>query len=666
MSTPIAVSRRLSSGYNQPKYLPDSSLDPLPRFAINRKTVALHAGVIGGFLVFAVIMWWRVWVTGHPSSTITCQCGDVSEALGFLAWTPWAVVHGHNPLLSNAIYAGQGGANMLVNASWIAFSFLFAPITWLFGPIATFNVVVTLAPVVSGWCFFLAVRKFTSFVPGQIIAAALYGFSPLIVASDPYGHFFQIWLIYPPLAFLCLYDLFVTQRHRPVLLGLGFGLLTVVEFFTSTEVLAISAVMSVIGVVVVAALAPRAAWARRRHILLGLSVAGGIAAIFLAYPAWFATAGPRHIVGYAWPGTPQGGIHAGDVVSAGLNIHHPSAATELGGYFGNIGPNVSYLGLPLLVFLIVSAIVWWKNRVAWVVLAVGLAAYALSLGDTNHWTPWRLVGRIPLVGDVIPGRFCAITIFAAALLLALSSDGWWRVAEHYQERRAQQPHRRQSGHLLGVSGAFLTLVTAATLIPVATAYSFPLVVHNKPMPLWFRHVAPRLPQGTEVLAYPYPDGPVSQAMGWQAVDDLRFRLVGGFAIVPGGDGRHSSGVSPLGGTVSVLDRLSLDLWGPLPLATPDAVRQVRASLQHWGVQVVVVTSQGRDPTYASGYLTAVLGRPPRLEAGALVWYGLGRNQPLSIDPAVVMACESTSPKTLGLLVSQCVLKAGQGHTSAAR
>src|SRR5580698_4075075 len=106
-----------------------------------RNVVALHGAVIVVLLVLSVATWWRVWGTGHPTSTITCQCGDVSEALGFLAWTPWALVHGHNPFLSNAIYAGQGGANMLVNATWMAGGVLFAPITWIFGPIAAFNVV---------------------------------------------------------------------------------------------------------------------------------------------------------------------------------------------------------------------------------------------------------------------------------------------------------------------------------------------------------------------------------------------------------------------------------------------------------------------------------------------------------------------------------------------
>jgi len=618
--------------------------------------------VIGAFLVIAIVMWWRVWVTGHPSSTITCQCGDVSEALGYLAWAPWAVTHGHNPFLSNAIYAGQGGANMLVNATWMAFALLFAPITWLFGPVLTFNVVVTLAPVVSGWCCFLAVRKITSFVPGQVVAAALYGFSPLIVASDPYGHFFQIWMIFPPLLFLCLYDLFVTQRHRPVSLGLVLGLLVIVQFFTSTEVLTVSAITGVIGVAAAAVVAPRTAWARRRSIVTGLAVAAGTAAVILAYPVWFAIDGPRHIVGYAWSGTPYAGNAPSAVINAGPNIRMPSAGTELGGYFGNVGPNGAYLGIPLLVFLAISAVVWVRNRLAWVLVAVGVSSYLLAIGLRNTWTPWRLFSHVPLANDIIPGRISVITVLAAALLLALSADGWWALASRRTKRGHHDGRRPNGVPLLGLLGAFLALITAATILPIATAYSFPYVIKGTSMPAWFRDVAPRLPEGTEVLAYPYPEGVASEAMGWQAIDGLHFRIAGGFAIVPGADGRHSSALSPFGGSIATLDALSLNIWGALPAATTSLVQAVRASLQHWGVQVVVVPHRGRDPNYAAGYFTAVLGRLPRLQDGALVWYGLGHSEPLSLGPNVLADCVPNSPTYVGLAVSECVLKASRVHT----
>ncbi len=623
---------------------------------VDRRTVALHAAVFGGFLIIAILMWWRVWVTGNPTRTITCQCGDVSEALGFLEWTPWALAHGHNPLLSNAIYAGQGGVNMLINTSWIAFGIVFAPLTWIFGPITTFNVVVTLAPAVSGWAFFLAVRKFTRFVPGQIVAAALYGFSPIIITSDPVGHFFQIWLIYPPLAFLCLYDLFVTQRHRPVVIGIILGLLSVVQFFTSTEVLAISALLGVIGIAFSAMVAPRLAWIRRRHILVGLTAAAGIAVVLLAYPAWFALDGPRHIVGAAWPNTPRVGGNFSDLVSAGPFTHQPSPTAPLGGYFGNAGPNPTYLGVAVLAFLAVSAVVWFKNRLAWVVLAVGLSSVLLSFGTAGHWRPWRIFAPVPLISQIVPGRISDITYLSAALLLAISADGWWRLAVGHYERWDQTLHAQHAVRSFRISAALVAIVTAATLIPIGASYSFPFVITKHGTPLWFRSIAPRLPEGTVVLAYPYPGGIVAQAMGWQAVDRMRFRIVGGFAIVPGGDGKHSFAISRPGGAIAILTSLSLAVGAqPLPAATLTNVREVRDSLRHWRVQVVAVTNDGRNPGYAAGYLTAVLGRAPRLQRGSLVWYGLGNSLPLQVDPAVLGRCSAGF--VFGLSVSDCVLAA---------
>ncbi len=621
---------------------------------VTRDVIALHVAVIAGLLAISVITWWRVWVTGHPTSTITCLCGDESGTLGILAWTPWALAHGHNPFLSNAIFAGQGGANMLTNTTWIAGSLLFSPVTWLFGPIATFNVAVTLAPVASGWCCFLAVRQFTRFVPGQIVAAVLYGFSPIIVALEPVGHLAQIWLIYPPLAFMCLYDLFVTQRHRPWFVGLCLGLLTVVQFFISTEVLAMSFLAGGIGMVVAVILAPRMTWARHRDILLGLTTAGGVVVVCLFYPAWFVLDGPRHIVGYAFPSTPQSGVPISGVVSAGPYVSQPEGLLKITGYSGNAGPDIAYLGLSTLAFLAISAIVWFKHRLAWILFAVGLSSWSFSLGTVRTWMPWRIFEHAPLVGEIAPGRFCTITGFAAALLLALSADSWWHVSVRHYEARDRQ-HAVRSTRSIRRTGAFLSAVTVTTLIPVGAAYSFPFVIQSQPMPPWFHRVAPHLMPGTVVLAYPYPGGLEQQAMAWQAVDGMRFRIVGGWGIVPGRDGRHSEAVSPFRGTVSVLDTLSDPSKTPLPSASSSTVREVRLSLRQWGVQVVVVpmAKEGRDAAYASGFFTAVFGRLPRIQDRAWVWYGLGNHPSVSINRSALFSC--ASPKMEKGDVPQCVL-----------
>lgn len=618
--------------------------------------VGLHAAVIGGLLLVAIIMWWRVWVTGHPTSTITCQCGDESGTLEMLAWAPWALIHGHNPFLSHAIYAGQGGVNLLANTSWIAGSLLFAPVTWLFGPVATFNVVVTLAPVASGWCCFLAVRQFSRFVPGQIVAAAFYGFSPLIVSSSPVGHVAQIWLVYPPLAFLCLYDLCVTRRHRPVLVGFGLGVLTVVQFFTSTEVLTISVLVGGIGLTVAAILAPGFTGLRYRHVLVGLLTAAGIVAVFLAYPVWFALDGPRHIVGYPLPG-PRVGVPISGVLSPGPYVHRPLSLLRIAGYAGNGGPDESYVGVAVLAFLAVSSLVWFRERLAWVVLVVGVLSWSFSLATARAWMPWRLLMHVPLVSQIGPDRFTVVTSLAAALLLALSADRWWCVIVRNFTRRPT-PHAARN---LGIMGALLTAVTVATVVPVGAAYSFPIRTQNKLVPLWFSQVAPRLTPGTVVLPYPYPSMLAQQAMGWQAVGGMGIGITGGGGFVPGRDGRHSEAISPLGGAVSVLNALSQNVLIPLPSATSDTVRLVRGSLQHWGVDVVVVPmgDEGRDPTYAVGFLTAVLGRLPRVQAGAWVWYGLGDRSPVAIGRSALFACTSRDMSNND--IPSCVLAAGSPH-----
>ncbi|HEY5023739.1 MAG TPA: hypothetical protein VII76_02070, partial [Acidimicrobiales bacterium] len=504
----------------------------------------------------------------------------------------------------------------------------------------------------------------TRFVPGQIVASALYGFSPIIVGNDRLGHYFQIWMIFPPLAFLWLYDLFVTRRHRPVVLGVALGLLTVVQFFISTEMLAVSALIVVVGVVAAAALTPRLAWARCRAILAGLGVAAAIVAVLLAYPAWFALYGPRHIVGYAWPGIPSGGVPLSGLYSAGPDVHNPITLLKLGGYYGNYGPNASYLGIALLGFLAVSAIVWFRSRLAWVVVIIGAWSWLFSLGATRSWAPWHLFEHVPVASQIAPACFSAITVFAAAFLLALSADGWWNLAVEAHRRRAQTPHHRHDRRLLGAAGALLAAVTAATLIPVGATYSFPFVIHRQPMPVWFRHDAPRLASDTVVLSFPLPGG---AAMGWQAVDGMGFRIVGGFAVVPGGDGRHSEGLSPFRGSTAVLQSVARRGLAALPSAPLGTLRTIRMSLRDWGVQVVVVpmTGTGHGLSYAAGFFTAVLGRLPRVEGRAWVWYGLGADPPLSIGLTALNNCVQASTPAAPLLGPRCVLDASQQSASAA-
>jgi hypothetical protein len=640
---------------------------------VPRRTLFLHAGVLVGFVVLSVAMWGRVWVTGDPSHTITCQCGDPAQELWFLTWTPWALVHGHNPLLSQAIYAGRGGANMMVNTSWMFPAVLLAPVTWLFGPVASFNVAATLAPVLSGWSFFLLARRLTSFVPGQVAGAALYGFSPFLVWNNPFGHLNFTLLCFPPLALLVLYDLCAGGRYSARRNGALLGLLVVAQFFTGTELLVMCGVVGVVMAVAAVALSPALAWARRRRILTGLGIGAGLALVVLAYPVWFGLAGPRHITGPPWPNVARDGVYPATLVDPGVHLFAPNWFSRTGGYYGGTGPNFGpthfpsliYFGVPLVVVLVVLSVFWWRRRLGWVLLVGGLFAWLCSFGTSlgtgfdpaGHqgapgWLPWRALQHLPLVSAIFPIRFAVLVSFAGAGLLALGLDGCHTALRRLGPRggHAQGPDRRT---LLTVA---LSVLAVGVLVPVALTEPRPYVVHPSEVPSWFSVQAAALPQGTRVLATPFLD---QTAMGWQAQTGMHIALVGGFDVVPRADGR-SEFAAPLPAAPGILFALAppSNFVSLAPLAKPSSaadVATVAAAARAWGTQVVVVSRASHDPSYAAGFFTAVLGRLPRFQGGVWVWYGLGRRPPLRVGPATLAGCDQHAGSGGPLAVPDCVV-----------
>jgi len=119
-------------------------------------------------------------------------------------------------------------------------------------------------------------------------------------------------------------------------------------------------------------------------------------------------------------------------------------------------------------------------------------------------------------------------------------------------------------------------------------------------------------------------------MLWQAVDDMRFDLAGAALKTPGPHG------GPVGkGAPGSARRIMTDLTipgAPEPTGTTAQITTVLHALRSWKVGRVVVAGSSRDPVYATGFLTMVLGVAPTDEAGAQVWT-LPRGIPAS-TPAV--------------------------------
>jgi len=140
------------------------------------------------------------WALGVTHTLQTSGGNDVSEVVWFLAQTPWALLHGHNPFANNWLNAPVG-LDLMDNTTMLLLGLLFAPVTLVFGPIATFNVVLDFAIWASAMSFFLMARRFTSWWPAAFAGGLLYEFSPF-TAAVANGHLFLLFQAVPPLLFL--------------------------------------------------------------------------------------------------------------------------------------------------------------------------------------------------------------------------------------------------------------------------------------------------------------------------------------------------------------------------------------------------------------------------------------------------------------------------------
>jgi hypothetical protein len=579
----------------------------------------------------AVLLWWNVW-TSHPTSTTTCGCGDSSLFTWFLDWPAYALSHGLNPLYSTAMFH-PGGINLLSNTAEVGFGVVLAPITWLFGPVATLNVALTLSPALSALAMFILLRRWVSWTPAAFMGGLFYGFSPFVLISLTDAHLMIGAAFIPPLVVASLDEIVLRQRRRPVVTGVVLGLLVVVQFFVGTEVLIIMVIAVGFGVVVLVAYGLvrhlDVVRAHLRHAVVATCSAVATAGILLAYPVWFVFAGPAHLSGNIWDSQL---ISYGGANLRGYFLPEPASAGVLrlglrwGGYQA---PTLSgqYFGLGLVVVLAAGIILWRRDRRLWFFGAVSVFSVLLSFGlGLHNWSLWRLFVRFPLMENVIPSRFLLVTYLAAAVMLGVVIDHvyggirtWWG-APAVGEATSTPGHADRVGRR--VAAVVGIVVGVIAIGPIASYYSTGLPLTATPVvtPLWFRTVAPTLSTHQVVLAFPAPFDLAQSAMTWQAIDEMSYSMVGGGGpdSIPQRAGKERTGQAILGNYSVSSGRSS---------PTIPQVSAVREALDGWGVTTIVIP----DPTHLPLYervshvrslvvlLTAATGAMPIRQADAWVW-----------------------------------------------
>lgn len=605
---------------------------PVPRSGRRRSARAV-AMAFAGYLALAVVLWWNVWST-HPTNITSCACGDASLFIWFLEWPAYAIAHGHNPFYSTALFH-PSGINLLSNTSVLAVGVLLAPVTWLFGPVATMNVASTLGPALSALGMFWLLLRWVRWTPAAFVGGLIFGFSPFVFVNLAGGHLMTTYLAVVPLIVACLDELFVRQTRSAKSVGVLLGLLITLQFFLSTEVLVI---VEICGIAALALLVAHAAifdrgviGGRLPYALRGLAVAAAVSIVLLAYPLWFALDGPAHLSGLVWPtlapGT--GGVSLGNLWRVSFQIPLRDLMQIVGGYEGPALPQAEFLGLGILIVVALGIVAWRRDRLLWFFCGLGIVATALSLGVNDHyWVPWNALAHIPLVRSIIPSRFFFVTTLCAAAAVAVVIDhAHGRVADPGRRDVEARPNRRRPEPVASLVAVVVALglgVVAVAPVASAIATNVPMTTQRVILPRWFAEAGPRLPAGQVVLAYPAPFTLVQSAMAWQAVDSLHFAMVGGGG--PGGlpvrAGKEKAGFE-------VVNDLSFSLEGPPP-PSPANIEAVRRALAGWGATIVVVPDpvglprydQGTNPASALGLFTLAIGRAPEVVDDAWVWTGV--------------------------------------------
>lgn len=496
--------------------------DDSPRLVRQQLLVAF---VLYGLVALAA--YWPVY-PGDTASVPTEPVADVVDCIWFLKFTQYALFHGHN-LFVTPLYNAPFGVNIAQNTAMPLLGIATAWLTDLVSPVASYNLLMWLAFPLSALSVAFVLRRWGIWFPGALFGGLLYGFGPY-VAGQGYVHLNLSFVPLPPLIVLAAFELFALS-NRPLYWGTWLGVLLVFQFYVSPEVLSTTVLMTAIGLVILGGARWRSVVARVRMVLRGLGVALVIFLGCTVVAIWYSLAGPGHfsgpIQGYYNP------FHAdllGAVIPTSGQLLYPAAWKAAGDklVIGIWYENGSYLGIPLIILWL--SLTWSYRRNRWLLFSASMVAvsYVVSLGalltvDARATTvrlPFYWLSRFPVLEDVLTCRMSVYTMLAIAISVAIGLDEW--------RRRSVVPRvARSKGSR--VSTGLVAAGVIATVMSLLPDWPYPSVSTGVP-PSLLSWPARLIPTGATVLAYPYPTPGTNEAMLWQALDNMRYKLLGGYGL----------------------------------------------------------------------------------------------------------------------------------------
>jgi hypothetical protein len=392
---------------------------------LGRNTLVLTGYTAVAFAYFGVRL------VSHPGRDLLGSGRDPQIFVWAFAWWLHALETWQNPFYSHAIYAPDG-VNLVWTTTVPGLALLFAPLTALVGPSASFNVASMLMPALAAFTAYLLCRHLTRSLWASLVGGYLFGFSSYMLGQEQ-GHMHMTAVFLLPLIALAVVRFLegdIDGRGVAWRLGLLYGL----QFWLSTEVLLTSSIALVAALLLAYWLLP----STRPRFRTGLGPLLGAVCVALVVAA--------PLVWYAVTGFQRESINLPSVFNGdALNFLLPTHLVWAGGaalagvsrhFRGNDAEEGAYLGIPTLVIVVWFALGVRRSAATRYLIAVLALAALLTLGTafvwkgrTEAWLPWHLVAGLPPLNNVLPARFSVYAALAASVIVTV-----WTASRHGWER----------------------------------------------------------------------------------------------------------------------------------------------------------------------------------------------------------------------------------------
>ena len=595
----------------------------------------LSAGVLI-YIVMAVGLFWPTlpWSqTTLPSGAYGRGFGDPAQMTWFLEWIPYAIRHGLNIFHTNFLDY-PSGVDLANGTSVPLLGVLAAPVTLSLGPVAAFNILLRLAFASSATSMFFVLRTWSR-TPFAFIGGLLYGFGPYMITQGQ-NHLNLVFMPLPPLIVWCFYELLVVKRRRPLRMGLLLGVLCGAQALINSETLALIGVVAFFGLIVFAIVNRHNISGRLDFIAKAFFPALLVFLLLTGDLLWSMLFAQGHLVGPVYPTNALQGFRTDilePIVPTDLQFVAQLTFAVMAYHFtgGNFTENAGYLSLPFVALFVFFAVRWRKDRLVLSASLLSVLAFILSLGNrldvkgnaTSIPLPEAVFAHLPLLDSTVPARYALLVSLFAVIVVTIGAD---RFVASLKDHR----NPTTSTRLLDLGVVAAMLCTAVLMFPLVP-------LHTQRVP-WAPDTVSTLNAihpGTVVLTYPFTMEPWTEAMSWQALDEMRFRLIGGYVTEQESPNYGESFPSLIAPKV-VEETLIKDQFGankisgeqtifPTPDAKADLQRALCTFVRRHDVGAVIFWKgglyRGVDPSAAHQLFSDALGKPGVTNANRtlLIW-----------------------------------------------